>query len=94
MEELIEKVDDLIKQIDHTERVKELKKANQKIQKDKQLLEDIKQYQITNNERIKEKISSNQEFREYKKKETEVNLLIMEINQRLKEINPKGRNCQ
>ena len=94
MNELIEKLEGLKKELDNTNQIKELKEYSRRIQKNKKLLEKIKQYQETKDERIKEEISQNQEFREYKKKETEVNLLIMEINQKLKEINPKGRDCK
>ena len=93
MEELIEKVDELKKELDNTKQVKDLKNINNEIMKDKDLLNDIKKYNETQSEEIKERIINNKLFREYKHKENEVNFLILEINKKLKEING-SRRCK
>lgn len=94
MEELIEKVDNLKKTLDNCNDIIELKKINQEIMKDKDLLKDIEEYNLTKNEKIKERIINHSLFREYKKKETDCNILIMAINQSLKKINHKGYGCK
>lgn len=93
MEELIEKVNELKEELDNTKEVKELKKINNEIMKDNELLEDIKRYNETQDEKIRERIINNKLFREYKHNENEVNFLILEINKKLKEING-SRSCQ
>ena len=94
MEELLEEIDYLKKELDKSYVIKELKEYRKKVEEEKGLLEDINKYQLTKEEELKKRIINNKIFREYKKKETNVNLLIMEINQRLKKINPKGRECK
>lgn len=93
MEELIEKVNELKEELNNTKEVKDLKKINNEIMKDKSLLEDIKRYNETQDEKIKERIINNKLFREYKHNENEVNFLILEINKKLKEING-SRSCK
>lgn len=94
MEELIEKVEELKKELDNSKQVKELKSINKKIMQDEKLLEDIKKYNETQSEEIKERIINNKLFREYKQKENEINFIILEINQKLKEINNRNKGCQ
>ncbi len=94
MEELIEKVDNLKNTLDNCKEIVDLKEYNQKIMKEKDLLQDIKDYNETGDEKIKERIINHPIFREYKKKETDCNLLIMAINQELKKINHKGYGCK
>lgn len=94
MNELIEKVEELKKSLDELDEVKDLKKINSEIIKDKELLKNIEKYNETQDEKIKEKIINHKLFREYKHKETECNLLIMEINKHLKEINNRNKGCQ
>ena len=91
MNELMEKVDNLIDTIDNSKQVKDIKNINEKIMQDKELLDLIKRYNETYDEGIKEMIINNKLFSEYKHKETELNILILEINSRLKEINSKGK---
>ena len=93
MEELIEKVNELKEELNNTKKVKDLKKINNEIMKDNELLEDIKRYNETQDEKIRERIINNKLFREYKHNENEVNFLILEINKKLKEING-SRSCQ
>lgn len=91
MNELMEKVDNLIDTIDNSKQVKDIKNINEEIMQDKELLDLIKRYNETYDEGIKEMIINNKLFSDYKHKETELNILILEINIRLKEINSKGK---
>ena len=92
MNELIEEIEKLKQSIDNLDRIKELKKINNEIMKDKELLKNIEKYNQTQDERLKIKIINHKLFREYKHMENECNFLILEINKKLKEI--KGnRNC-
>ena len=90
MEKLIEKVDNLKKALDNSNQVKEIVEINKLIDKDKDLLELIKEYNISHDEKIKERIMNNNLFQEYKDKEIELNILVLEINKRLKELTNKG----
>jgi cell fate (sporulation/competence/biofilm development) regulator YlbF (YheA/YmcA/DUF963 family) len=89
MNELIELTDNLKKSLDKTEEVKMIKKLNKEISKDEELLESIKEYNLTNDEKLKSKILSNELFNKYKDNEIELNILIMKINQELKRISIK-----
>lgn len=91
MEELIDKVENLKSTLNELEQVKNYQKMKNIVEKDKDLLEQIKVYQETNDEGVKEKIMTNELFREYKKCETDINLIILEINHYLKKINDKGK---
>ncbi len=91
MNDLIEKVDNLITSIDSTKQVEEIKKINEEIMKDKDLLEMISKYNVTHDEELKKKIISNKLFNDYKEKETDLNILILELNRKLKEISDKGK---
>lgn len=92
MEELILKVNNLIDTIDNSDIVKAIKKYNDKVMNDGELLKLIQKYQETKDEEIKEKIMSNKLFQEYKLKESDLNIMIMSINQKLKAIS-KERSC-
>ena len=91
MERLIEKVNNLKEQLNNEEVVKEIKKLNKEIKKDKELLDLVKKYQETHDENLKEEIIKNSLFRKYKEKETDLNIIILSINQRLKEISKKDK---
>lgn len=91
MEDLIEKVDNLIDAIDNTKQVKEIKTVNEEIMKDKKLLDLIKKYNETYDDKIKKQILENKLFSDYKDKETELNILILGINSKLKKISSKGK---
>ena len=93
MNDLMEKVDNLITSIDETKQVQDIKSINEKIMEDKELLDLIKKYQETQDEKLKEKIINNKLFSDYKEKETELNILILDINSKLKDINDKGKCC-
>jgi cell fate (sporulation/competence/biofilm development) regulator YlbF (YheA/YmcA/DUF963 family) len=89
MNELITLVDNLKRSLDKTEEVKNIKKLNKEISKDKELLNSIKEYNLTHDESIKRKILSSELFNRYKDNEIELNILIMKINQELKKISVK-----
>lgn len=88
----MEKLDNLIKQIDNEKCVKNIKKLNKEVFKDKELIDLVTKYNLTKDIKIKKELFSNQKFQLYKEMETEVNLLIMKINSKLKEIS-KGSSC-
>ncbi len=91
MEELLEKVANLKKELDNTKEVKEIIRLNDKMKNNQELLNKIKQYQETRKESLKEEIYSNELYQEYKKAETNLNILILEINSKLKKITNKGK---
>lgn len=91
MEKLIEKVEKLKLELDEHPCIKDIKKLNQEIAKDRELIDLIKTYNITSDESLKQKITSNELFKIYKEKETDVNIIILAINQKLKEITNKGK---
>lgn len=91
MEELIEKVEALKEELNENVSVKKIKELNKKLEKDKELLQDIEKYQYTKDINLKNKIMNNDLFKEYKEEETEINFIILEINKRLKQINNKGK---
>lgn len=93
MEELIEKTNNLIREIDKLSQVKRIKSLNKEISKDRELSDLIHTYQINHDENLKRRILDNKLFKEYKVNETDINLLIMDINSRLKSINGK-KGCQ
>lgn len=93
MEELIEKTNNLISEIDKLSQVKRIKSLNKEISKDKELSDLIHTYQINKDENLKRRILDNKLFKDYKVNETDINLLIMDINSRLKSINGK-KGCQ
>ena len=90
MEELIEKVDNLINELDNTKQVKDVKKALKEVNEDKNLQELLKEYEYNKTDSIKEQIIENELFQKYKEKEIDLNILIMEINKKLKTISKKG----
>ena len=92
MNELIELVDNLKKELDKTEEVKDIKKYNKIISKDKELLKEIEEYNTSKNDNTKNKIINNNNFLLYKEKETNLNFLILDINSKLKKINIK-KDC-
>ena len=93
MDELIEKLSSLEKELENTELVKDIKELNKKISNDKELLKLLDDYKLKPTEENKYKIIKNDLFKEYKDKETDVNLLIMQINQKLKQISNKDKWC-
>ena len=92
MNELMELVDNLKKELDKKDEIIDIKKYNKIISCDKELLKDIEEYNKTMDSSIKNKIVSNENFNLYKEKETNLNFLILEINSKLKKINIK-KDC-
>lgn len=92
MNELMELVDDLKKELDKKDEIIDIKKYNKIISCDKELLKDIKEYNKTMDSNIKNKILSNENFNLYKEKETNLNFLILDINSKLKKISIK-KDC-
>lgn len=93
MEELYDKVNNLISKLDDNSLIKEIKDLTEKVSKDKDLMKLLEKYQLTKDEKVKKEIISSELFQEYKSKETDLNILIMAINQKLKTINNE-RSCQ
>ncbi len=92
MNELMELVDNLKKELDKKDEIIDIKKYNKIISCDKELLKDIEEYNKTMDSNIKNRIISNENFNLYKEKETNLNFLILEINSKLKKINIK-KDC-
>ena len=93
MNEVIEKTDALIKEIDNMDKVSKIKELNKRIKNDKELTKLIEKYKESGDENLKQQIIDNELFKEYKELEIDINLLIMEINSKLKSINNKGKCC-
>ena len=85
----MEKVDVLLSELDKQECVVEIKKLNNKLLMNKELLDLIKEYRVTGNEEIKNKIISDEIYSKYKHYENEVNFIILNIRSKLKVINDK-----
>ena len=85
----MEKVHILLNKLDEQECVKEIKKLNNKLVMNKELLDLIKEYRVTGNEEIKNKIISDEIYSKYKHYENEVNFIILNIRSKLKVINDK-----
>ena len=91
MNELMDKMDNLIQALDSCEVVMDLKKLNSSLLEDSLFCEKIQSYHNTFSPEIREELIQNPTFLEYKHQENECNFLIMEINRRLKEIHDKGK---
>lgn len=93
MEKLIEKIEELKECLDECDIVCDLKKLNEEIYNDKELVKLLNDYNYSHDDIIKEKIISNSLFQRYKEKETDLNILILRINKELKKINSKDKCC-
>lgn len=93
MEELIEKVNILKKELDKDSNIIKIKDLNNIIKDNTELLELISKYKITRNEEIKNKIISDPIYLEYKHYENEVNFIILKIRNELKNITNKENGC-
>lgn len=91
MEELIEKMNNLIDELDNNKSIINIKRLNKRISEDKELLLMIERYRNNRDINIKKDIINNSLFREYKEEERNVNFIILEINKRLRNINSKGK---
>ena len=90
MEELIAKIDNLINVLEKQDEVIEIRKVNEELKNDKELINLIERYKEDRS--LLKEIENNKLFQKYKEKETDLNILILKINKRLKEITNKG-NC-
>jgi len=91
MNELMDKIDKFLKELDSSKMVLDIKDIQEKIKKDKELSSLLEEYKSYPKESLKEEILEHPLFQEYKIKETELNLFIMDMNQRLKKISNSGK---
>lgn len=89
MEELIEKLEQLKKEISSLDIVEELHKRKDEVMNDSSLVEKIEEYKKHPEESLKKEIISSPSFLAYKEMETEIDLLILQINQEFKKIRKK-----
>lgn len=93
MNELIEKVDILKKELNKDENIIKIKELNNKLKKDLELQKLIEEYRVTRNEEIREKIISNTLYLEYKHIENEINFIVLKIRSKLKNITSDNNGC-
>ena len=93
MEELIEKLEQLKKEISSLDIVEELHKRKDEVMNDSSLVEKIEEYKKHPEESLKKEIISSPSFLAYKEMETEIDLLILQINQEFKKIR-KSYDCR
>ena len=89
MEELIEKLEQLKKEISSLDIVEELQKRKDDVMNDSSLVEKIEEYKKHPKESLKKEIILSPSFLAYKEMETEIDLLILQINQEFKKIRKK-----
>lgn len=93
MNELLNELDLLKKDLDDLKLFKQLKSYRKEINDNKELVEKIEKYNLTKDNNLRLEIYSYKEIQDYKEKENELNLMILEINKRLKIITNK-RSCR
>ena len=93
MEELIEKLEQLKKEISSLDIVEELHKRKDEVMNDSRLVEKIEEYKKHPEESLKKEIISSPSFLAYKETETEIDLLILKLNQEFKKIR-KEYDCR
>lgn len=93
MEELIEKLEQLKKEISSSDIVEELQKRKEEVMNDSSLVAKIEEYKKYPRESLKKEITSSPSFLAYKEMETEIDLLILQINQEFKKIR-KSYDCR
>lgn len=84
MEELIEKLEQLKREIAREDVVVQYLKEKENIFNDISLISKIESYKQYPSEKVKKEIECSPSFLAYKKQETNVNLLIFSMNQRFK----------
>ena len=95
MNEVMEKVNLLIEELEKSSTIQNLKKKKNEVFSNPHLFSLLKEYEEARKEEIKQEIIQDPLFQEYKEEEININLLILEINQRLKKIKEKGEcNCE
>lgn len=92
MEEIYEKLYKLEAELDKLDLFKDLGIAYKKVNKNKELLSKIDEFNKTKDNNLRLDIYNYDEIKEYKRLENEVNLLILNINNKLKKINNE-RSC-
>ena len=90
MKKLLEKLDNLQKELNQTDEVRKIKKLNHQLQKNTPLLKLLEEYHKYPNPKLKKQIINDSFFKEYKEAETNLNILILNINSKLKQITKKG----
>ena len=93
MEELIEKLEQLKKEISSSDIAEELQKRKEEVMNDSSLVAKIEEYKKQPKESLKKEIISSPSFLAYKEMETEIDLLILQINQEFKKIR-KSYDCR
>ena len=93
MNELMEKMDNLIDALDSSSFVTSILEVRAKISLDKELSLLLEKYEKNPSDELKKEIMNHPLFQEYKEKETDLNLFILDLNQKLKKISKKG-SCQ
>ena len=81
-----EKVDKLIKSIDESNTIKDIRESIHAIKENHELMDKLTKYNETYDENLKKEILEYKEMINYRHNENELNYLILEINKRLKEI--------
>lgn len=91
---MINKLYDILKEIDTSIMVQDFKKNKELVYHDKLLLEDIKTYHLNKNNDLKQKIVKNINYINYKKSEREIYLFVLAINKIFKDLKPLGGICE
>lgn len=96
MEELNNKIDELITLLDEDSRIKDIELLKNKIVNNQDILNKIsrlKELDKYSNEykELKKELFLDKDFSSFKEKEAEIDYLIMEINKRLNELVDKGK---
>lgn len=81
-----EKVDKLIKSIDESNTIKDIRESIHAIKENQELMDKLTKYNENYDEHLKQEILEYKEMINYRHNENELNYLILEINKRLKEI--------
>ena len=84
MIELSNKMDKLFRMIDDEDCIKKNSCLFKKVLDNKDLVNKIKEYNLTKDNNLRLEIYKNKEIIDYKKNENDINLLIMEINREFK----------
>ena len=93
MQELYEKLDNVILELEKLELFKNIDASIEKINNNVELVSKINKYNTTKDESLRLDIYNYQEIKEYKMYENEANILILQINNKLKKINNNRRVC-
>lgn len=89
MRELIDKLEQLKKEIKKEQVIEDFLEEKEKVFQDKELILKIKEYKTHPSLVLKKEIESSPSFLAYKEKETRANLLIFSLNQKFKKLSLK-----